>query len=41
MVKRLARLLRIQEDPGSNLGLETGYSEFFMVFLSPSMQILG
>jgi hypothetical protein len=32
----LTILLRIREVPGSNLGLEDGYREFFVSFLSQS-----
>jgi hypothetical protein len=35
VVQWLTLLLRIWEIPGSDLGLETGYSEFFEVYLSP------
>jgi hypothetical protein len=40
LTERRARvvLLRIREVPGSNLGLDTGYTEFFVIFLSPSSE---
>jgi hypothetical protein len=39
VVEWLPLLLYIREFPGSNLGPETGYSEFFVVFLSPFRQV--
>jgi hypothetical protein len=39
IVKQLALLLHIQEVPGSNFSLETGYpdsGDTFVIFLSPS-----
>jgi hypothetical protein len=42
VVEWLTRLLRIREVPGSNLGPDTGYTDrFFVVFVSPSRQVLG
>jgi hypothetical protein len=43
MVEWLTLLFHIREVQGSNLGPETGYPdcEFFIVFLSPSMQMPG
>lgn len=37
-VRCLAPLLHIWVEPGLYLGLEIGHPEFFVVFLSPSMQ---
>jgi hypothetical protein len=41
VVEWLTLLLRIREVPASNLDLETGYSECFVVFLSPFRRISG
>jgi hypothetical protein len=42
VIEWLTLLFRIREVPGSILGPETGYPDrFFLVFLSPSKQILG
>jgi hypothetical protein len=41
LVEWLTLLLTIREVPGSNLGRETGYPDFFLVLLSPSRLILG
>jgi hypothetical protein len=39
VVKELGQVHRIRVVPSSNLGTETGYPEFLVVLLSPSMQI--
>jgi hypothetical protein len=40
-VEWLTLLLRIREVRGSNLGPDSGYPEFIVPFLSPSMQMPG
>jgi hypothetical protein len=41
VVEWLTLKLRILEEPGSNLGPETGWMEIFVVRFSPSRQMLG
>jgi hypothetical protein len=41
MVDGLKLLLHIWEDPGSNLVPDTSHPRLFVVFLSPSTQVLG